>query len=67
MSAGEYTYDSPLHCTDDVLGRPFVLLAGTVIALILLVAGSIGLLTAVGSQELPSTLTGAVAGGHKRE
>lgn len=47
--------------------RPFVLLTGTTIALILLVAGSIALLAAVGATTLPSTLTGAVAGGAKRE
>lgn len=50
-----------------LFGRPFVLLGGTVIALILLVAGSVGLLTSVGSQDLPSTLTGGAAGGTKRE
>ncbi|EKM54738.1 uncharacterized protein PHACADRAFT_258774 [Phanerochaete carnosa HHB-10118-sp] len=54
-------------CERKDISGPFVLLGGTVIALILLVGGSIGLLTAVGSQELPSTLTGAVAGGHKRD
>ncbi|KAH9920152.1 uncharacterized protein B0H18DRAFT_881328 [Fomitopsis serialis] len=43
----------------DVSG-PFVLLSGTVIALILLVGGSVALLTAIGEQELPSTLTGGV-------
>lgn len=47
--------------------RPFVLLAGTTIVLLLLVVGSIALLYAVGSTALPSTLTGAVAGGAKRE
>ncbi|KAI0339977.1 hypothetical protein BDW22DRAFT_1335508 [Trametopsis cervina] len=50
----------------DVSG-PFVLLAGTTIALILLVGGSVALLSAVGSTALPSTLTGGVAGGSKRE
>ncbi|KAI0759839.1 hypothetical protein BD413DRAFT_595037 [Trametes elegans] len=44
----------------DVSG-PFVLLAGTAITLLLLVGGSVGLLTAVGDQKLPSTLTGGVA------
>lgn len=47
--------------------RPFVLLAGTVVALILLVGGSVALLSAIGSEELPSTLSGGVAGGLKRE
>jgi len=50
----------------DVSG-PFVLLGGTTIVLILLIAGSIALLSAVGSTTLPSTLTGGVAGGAKRE
>ncbi|KAI0368284.1 hypothetical protein BV20DRAFT_948407 [Pilatotrama ljubarskyi] len=44
----------------DVSG-PFVLLAGTTVTLLLLVGGSIALLTAVGDQKLPSTLTGGVA------
>ncbi|KAI0823440.1 hypothetical protein BC628DRAFT_1340224 [Trametes gibbosa] len=44
----------------DVSG-PFVLLAGTTITLLLLVGGSIALLTAVGDQKLPSTLTGGTA------
>ncbi|TFY54291.1 hypothetical protein EVJ58_g8952 [Rhodofomes roseus] len=48
----------------DVSG-PFVLLSGTVIALILLVGGSIALLTAIGEQELPSTLTGGVVPSRK--
>ncbi|KAI0335087.1 hypothetical protein GY45DRAFT_1241531 [Cubamyces sp. BRFM 1775] len=44
----------------DVSG-PFVLLAGTTVTLLLLVGGSVALLTAVGEQKLPSTLTGGVA------
>ncbi|KAH9858925.1 hypothetical protein C2E23DRAFT_768657 [Lenzites betulinus] len=44
----------------DVSG-PFVLLAGTTVTLLLLVGGSIALLTAVGDQKLPSTLTGGTA------
>ncbi|KAI0645846.1 hypothetical protein C8Q79DRAFT_910847 [Trametes meyenii] len=44
----------------DVSG-PFVLIAGTVVTLLLLVGGSVGLLTAVGEQKLPSTLTGGVS------
>lgn len=47
--------------------RSFVLLAGTVIALLVMVGGSIGLLYGIGSQDLPSVLTGGSAGGHKRE
>ncbi|KAI0088152.1 hypothetical protein BDY19DRAFT_994554 [Irpex rosettiformis] len=49
----------------DVSG-PFVLLTGTTIGLILLVAGSVALLGAIGSTPLPSTLTGGVASS-KRE
>ncbi|KAI0709604.1 hypothetical protein C8T65DRAFT_575702 [Cerioporus squamosus] len=41
----------------DVSG-PFVLLAGTTVTLLLLVGGSVALLSAVGSAELPQILTG---------
>ena len=41
-------------------GRPFVLLAGTTVTLLLLVLGSVGLLSGVGGEKLPSTLTGGV-------
>ncbi|KZT29180.1 hypothetical protein NEOLEDRAFT_1239182 [Neolentinus lepideus HHB14362 ss-1] len=50
----------------DVSG-PFVLLSGTVIALVLLIAGSIVLLFGIDADKLPSTLTGAVAPGLKRD
>ncbi|KZT10884.1 uncharacterized protein LAESUDRAFT_672451 [Laetiporus sulphureus 93-53] len=43
----------------DVSG-PFTLIAGTVVALILLVGGSIALLSTIGDQELPNTLTGGI-------
>ena len=36
--------------------RPFVLLAGTAVVIILLIVGSISLLYTVGEQPLPSTL-----------
>ncbi|PSS37536.1 hypothetical protein PHLCEN_2v612 [Hermanssonia centrifuga] len=54
-------------CERKDISGPFVLIGGTVVALVLLVGGSIALLSAIGSQELPSTLTGGVAGGLKRE
>ncbi|KAL0956888.1 hypothetical protein HGRIS_002996 [Hohenbuehelia grisea] len=46
------------RCERKDVSSPFVLLAGTVVGIILLIAGSIGLLYGVGSQELPSTLMG---------
>jgi len=49
----------------DVSG-PFVLLAGTVLVLVLLVFGSISLLSSVGGHELPSTLLATTVNG-KRE
>lgn len=49
------------------LNRPFVLLAGTTVALLLMIAGSVGLLYSIGGQELPTVLTGGIAGGQKRE
>ncbi|CCL99659.1 uncharacterized protein FIBRA_01679 [Fibroporia radiculosa] len=50
----------------DVSG-PFVLLTGTVVALILLVGGSVALLSAIGDQELPSTLTGGVVSTSRKD
>ncbi|EMD33726.1 hypothetical protein CERSUDRAFT_87059 [Gelatoporia subvermispora B] len=50
----------------DVSG-PFVLLTGTVVALILLIGGSIALLSGIGEQDLPSTLTGGVVPTTKRD
>jgi len=47
--------------------RPFVLLAGTTIGLLIVIFGSIGLLYKVGDAALPSTLTGNVGGGLKRD
>lgn len=46
---------------------PFVLITGTVITLILLMGGSVSLLYAINSHELPSILTGGVAGGVRKE
>ncbi|KZT71697.1 hypothetical protein DAEQUDRAFT_665382 [Daedalea quercina L-15889] len=48
-------------CERKDISGPFTLLSGTVVALILLVGGSVALLTTIGEQELPSTLTGGVA------
>jgi len=45
----------------DVSG-PFVLLAGTVIGLLIMIVGSVSLLYGVGDERLPSTLTGGVPG-----
>ncbi|OCH87859.1 hypothetical protein OBBRIDRAFT_795766 [Obba rivulosa] len=50
----------------DVSG-PFVLLAGTTVGLILLIGGSVALLSAMGGQELPSTLTGGVVPTTRRD
>jgi hypothetical protein len=45
-------------CERKDISGPFVLITGTVIGLILLIGGSISLLSSVGNQELPSTLLG---------
>ncbi len=42
-----------------ITSRPFVLLTGTVVLVVLLVVGSVGLLYSVGDQELPSVLMGS--------
>lgn len=47
-----------IHFTDACLNRPFVLLAGSTIVLILLIAGSVSLLATIGDDKLPSTLMG---------
>ena len=60
--AGEYLCIPLLHvCSCFALHRPFVLLVGTAVTLLLLVGGSVALLSAIGDQNLPSTLTGGVA------
>ena len=56
------------HCSVLLLlTRPFVLITGTVVALILTIVGSIALLYSVGDQPLPSVLTGSVPGMSARE
>lgn len=55
-------------CEKQDISDSFTLLAGTVIALILLIGGSVALLAGIGGEELPSTLTGGVApGASKRD
>jgi hypothetical protein len=65
MSVGKSGLMIHLH-NRQPLCRPFVLLAGTVLVLILLVFGSISLLSSVGGHELPSTLLVTAVNG-KRE
>lgn len=61
-SAGEYRSKPRLrlHTLMDKFSRPFVLLTGTVIVLILVVFGSVSLLYTIGDQALPSVLMGGV-------
>ncbi|KAL4249044.1 Archenteron Induction-Related [Abortiporus biennis] len=54
-------------CEREDVSSEFVLLAGSAIALILLVVGSVTLLAGVGGQELPSTLTGGAVGASKKD
>jgi len=49
-------------CERKDISGPFVLLAGTVVGLLVVVVGSVGLLYGVGEQKLPSTLTGGIPG-----
>jgi len=46
-------------CERKDISGPFALLAGSTIALILLIGGSISLLAGIGEETLPSTLTGS--------
>ncbi|KAG0701277.1 hypothetical protein DFH29DRAFT_1000344 [Suillus ampliporus] len=54
-------------CQRKDISSTFVLIAGTVITLILLMGGSVSLLYSIGSDELPSILTGGVASGLRKE
>ncbi|OCB87351.1 hypothetical protein A7U60_g5490 [Sanghuangporus baumii] len=54
-------------CERKDVSAPFVLITGTVIAILLIVFGSVSLLWGVGSQELPSTLAAGAAGHAKHE
>jgi hypothetical protein len=67
ISAGESLFFS--HFPDVFLIgnliRPFVLITGTVIGLLLLIVGSVGLLYGIADQELPSVLLGGVVGVRK--
>jgi hypothetical protein len=49
------------------MARPFVLITGTVIGLILLMGGSVALLYGIGEHELPSTLLAGAAPGAKKD
>jgi len=49
-------------CERKDISGPFVLLVGSSIVLILLIAGSISLLAGIGDDKLPSTLTGGAVG-----
>lgn len=65
MSAGMCGFDSSQPAANLSLARltrPFVLITGTVITLILVVVGSVTLLSSLGSQPLPSVLTSSVPG-----
>jgi hypothetical protein len=54
-------------CERKDISGPFVLIFGTVVALILTVVGSIALLSSVGNLPLPSVLTSSVPGMSARE
>jgi len=49
-------------CERKDISGPFVLLAGSTIVLILLIAGSMSLLASIGDEKLPSTLAGGAVG-----
>ncbi|KAG1725417.1 uncharacterized protein EDB91DRAFT_1062235 [Suillus paluster] len=54
-------------CQRKDISSTFVLIAGTVITLILLMGGSVSLLYSIGDDELPSILTGGVASGLRKD
>ncbi|OAX37911.1 hypothetical protein K503DRAFT_742026 [Rhizopogon vinicolor AM-OR11-026] len=54
-------------CEKKDISSTFVLIAGTVVTLLLLMGGSVSLLYSIGDHELPSILTGGVASGLRRD
>jgi len=62
-SEGRTQYWAGSKCERKDVSGPFVLIAGTVITLILIVVGSIALLSGVGNQPLPSVLLTSSAPG----
>ncbi|KAG1861559.1 hypothetical protein DFJ58DRAFT_777338 [Suillus subalutaceus] len=54
-------------CQRKDISSTFVLIAGTVITLILLMGGAVSLLYSIGDDELPSILMGGVASGLRKE
>jgi Domain of unknown function (DUF3844) len=47
--------------------RPFALITGTVVGLIVLIGASVSLLSSVGNQELPSVLLAGVSAGERKD
>ncbi|KAH9046908.1 hypothetical protein EDB84DRAFT_1557945 [Lactarius hengduanensis] len=64
---GRTEYWAGSKCERKDVSGPFVLITGTVVALILIIVGSISLLSSVGNQPLPSVLTSSVPGMSARE
>jgi hypothetical protein len=61
-SPGRTQYWAGSKCERKDVSGPFVLIAGTVITLILIVVSSVALLFGVGNQPLPSVLTSSAPG-----
>jgi len=66
-SNGQTQYWAGNKCERKDISGPFVLITGTVITLLLIVVGSVALLSGVGSQPLPSVLTSSVPSVSVRE
>ncbi|KAF9818108.1 hypothetical protein IEO21_02950 [Rhodonia placenta] len=64
---GRTEYWAGSACEREDVSGPFVLVVGTVVALIVLVGGSIALLSSIGEQELPNTLTGGIVPTNKKD
>ncbi|KAI9442550.1 hypothetical protein H4582DRAFT_1929122 [Lactarius indigo] len=64
---GRTEYWAGSKCERKDVSGTFVLITGTVVALILIIVGSIALLSSVGNQPLPSVLTSSVPGMSARE
>ncbi|KAI0066017.1 hypothetical protein BV25DRAFT_1974854 [Artomyces pyxidatus] len=66
-SKGRTNHWAGTQCERKDVSGDFVLLAGTTIGLIIMVAGSISLLVTMGDMKLPSVLTGTIARDRKKD
>jgi len=66
-ASGRRDYWAGDSCQKKDISAPFTLITGTVIAVLLIVIGSVSLLYSIGDQQLPNLLTAGASGHIKRD